>query len=420
MISRLLYNIFILLYPLGARLLSIFNVKAAKWIEGRKDLLNKLEVQLQPIAQQKKIWVHCASLGEFEQGRPVVEALKQQYPQHAIVLSFFSPSGYEVRKNYNGVEVVTYLPMDSKENAQKFISLINPQLIIFIKYEFWFYYLNEAKRKQIPVLLVSGIFRKSQAFFKWYGGFNRKMLQSFNHFFVQNEASKLLLESIGLNNVTVSGDTRFDRVIKLAEEPFSNDLIETFISKTITIVAGSTWTDDDEELDHYANIHPEIKFIIAPHEIDKERIDECLKLYKNSVTLSHLKNNNTAGKGKNVLIIDNVGMLGYLYRYATITLIGGGFGNGIHNTLEAAVYGKPIVFGDEYEKFAEAVDLVENDAAFSVENALELEELLNELLSDAAMLQHAIKASKQYVYNNAGATEKVMEYTSVLLSTVNR
>ncbi len=410
------YNIFIRIYPFIARLISPFNAKAKKWTAGRKGIFEKLTAQVANIAQQKKIWVHCASLGEFEQGRPVIEKIKEQYPQHAIVLSFFSPSGYEIRKNYKGADIVTYLPMDSKKNAEKFLDILHPELIIFIKYEYWFYYLSEANKRNIPTILVSAIFRHNQVFFKWYGAFNRNILKCFTHLFVQNENSKSLLESIGITNVSVSGDTRFDRVTALANEPYQNAIIENFITNNKTLVAGSTWTDDDEELDHYANTHPEIIFIIAPHETDKQRIDECLKLYKNAVTYSQLQQNFSLGNHKNVLIIDTIGMLGFLYRYATVTLIGGGFGNGIHNTLEAAVYGKPVVFGEEYTKFAEAVDMVELNCAFSVENALELEKVLDNLFTNEMLYAQACTVAKNYVQSKTGATEKVMEYVKKVIA----
>lgn len=379
-------------------------------MQGRKDIFD----QLRTIKQDKKIiWVHCSSLGEFEQGRPLIEKLRQEFSNTRIILTFFSPSGYEVQKNYKGADYIFYLPLDSKQNAVKFFDIVNPALIVFIKYEFWFYYISEAKVRNVPLILASGIFRKSQPFFKWYGDFHRKMLQSISYFFVQDKKSVQLLNSVGISNVSVTGDTRFDRVLEIANQFQPIEIIEKFCGSQPVIVAGSTWTEDDEELDHYANSNPHIRFIIVPHDISKNRIDECLRLYKNSVRFSEFQQTSIQHPASsfNVLIIDNIGLLSKLYHYSTISYIGGGFGaDGVHNILEAAVYGKPVVFGPVYEKYVEAVGLVDRGGAFSIENALQLEQQFNTLLNDESLYNKACIASKSFVHENAGATEKIINY----------
>ena len=356
------------------------------------------------------IWMHCASLGEFEQGRPVLEKLKEKCPNHIFLLTFYSPSGYEVRKNYHGVNYVFYLPMDSPVNSKKFIEMVKPSLVLWVKYEYWYYYLHNLKERNIPLVLVSGLFRKDNVFFRWYGGLQRKMLHAFTHFFVQTEGSVDRLKKLGIvSNVTVSGDTRFDRVIEIAEkfEPIYE--IEDFCGKSDVIVAGSTWVEDDEELDHFANANPHIKFIIAPHEIDEDRLREIESLFEQSIRFStySLKNEKT---NANVLIVDNIGMLSRLYRYAKIAYVGGGFHDGgVHNVLEAAVYGRPVIFGPVYDRYVEAVELVGSGGGFSIENALEVEELMKRLLSYKLEYAQACEASQEYVYSKRGATEKILQ-----------
>ncbi len=358
--------------------------------------------------------MHCASLGEFEQGRPVLEAIKKQFPAHKIILSFFSPSGYEIRKNYAGADAVIYLPADSSSNAKKLIEQINPTLVIWIKYEYWYYYLTELKKREIPVILVSGIFRNSQPFFKWYGGFWKEMLRCFRQLFVQTETSKALLAGIGIKeNVETAGDTRFDRVIEIAEKKEPVKYITAFINNKRLLVAGSTWEEDEVELIHYVRLHPEIKFIIAPHEIDPESLEDVKKEFKEAVFYSSLEAGNILPENVHVLIIDNIGMLSKLYQYADITYVGGGFGNdGIHNVLEAAVYGKPVIFGPVYEKFAEAKDLVECGGAFSITHALELETLLDKLFNNTPLMLQSSMAAKDYVYSMRGATERILSYVT--------
>ena len=356
--------------------------------------------------------MHCSSLGEFEQGRPLLESLRQTYPGHRFLLTFFSPSGYEVRKDYKGADYIFYLPLDSRQNAKRFIEIVNPSLVLWIKYDYWYYYLSTLKKKSIPVLLVSGVFLPFQAFFKWYGRLHRYMLDCFAHLFIQTQESADLLKPLSfLKNITVAGDTRFDRVVEIASRFEPIEKIEQFCGQSVVIVAGSTWVEDDEELDHYANAHPEIKFVIAPHEIDEDRLKEMEELYKKSVRFSRYSPNDIISKEANVLLIDNIGMLSRIYHYATITYVGGAFGEGgVHNVLEAAVYGKPVIFGPAYDWYIEAVDLVELEAGFTVESAVELETLLDDLLADKDWLAKTGQTAKDYVFNKTGATKTVMNY----------
>lgn len=406
-----LYNLFLIFYKIGIQVASLKSNKAKLWLTGRGNIFAKLEQWRSQLPEdQKIIWMHCASLGEFEQGRPLIEKLKENSIDNKIILTFFSPSGYEVRKNYTQVDGVFYLPMDSKMNAQKFITILKPTFVLWVKYEYWFYYLIELKKKNIPVILISAVFRTSQPFFKWYGKMWKQMLSSFDKIFVQNSESVSLLQTIGFaQNTAVAGDTRFDRVIDIARKnaPFPQ-LLLNFVKNYKVIIAGSTWEEDEEELVHYANANQEIKFIIAPHEIDEERIADLNKLFKNSILFSQLYDSNTDVQ---ILIIDNVGMLSSLYRLADVAYIGGGFNDsGIHNILEAAVFGKPLIFGPEYNKFIEATLLVEAGGAFSFNNALELEELLNIFLKDEVFLKNSGEICENFVYKNGGATNKIFEY----------
>lgn len=405
------YNIFIALYPLIAKIISPINPKAKQWIEGRKDIFSHISSSLKN-DDSKKIWIHCASLGEFEQGRPLIEKIKQDYPAYKIFLSFFSPSGYEVQKNYTGADYIFYLPMDSAANAKTFFDLVNPSLIILVKYEYWYHYLYEGKQRNIPILLASGYFIKKFNFFKWYGAISRRMLGFVQHFFVQNEDSKKLLATIGITNVSVSGDTRFDRVLQVASSPKKFAEIDTFCNNQKVFVAGSTWTEDDELIDHYANIHSETKFIIAPHDISEDRLKECERLYKKCIRYSFFKaSQQQKNIEANVLLIDNIGMLKHLYAYGTICFVGGGFGgNGIHNILEAAVYGKPVLFGPENENFAEAAELTEAGGAFEIADAVEFEQMMHDLLNDESFYNEACDISKNYVRSKAGATQQIMNY----------
>lgn len=423
MAGKLLYHLFLFFYCSGIKLAALWNPKARLWVKGRRQFPSL------PAGNQQRVWMHCASLGEFEQGRPLLEKIRLQSPGVTIVLSFFSPSGYEVMKNYKGADYIFYLPMDGRKNAEKMVALINPALVLWIKYEFWYYYLTELKKRQVPVLMVSGLFREGQPFFKWYGGLWRQMLQCFSYFFVQNQASLELLKTVGIQDkVSVSGDTRFDRVIEIAERMEPLPFIEKFCGSNRVIVAGSTWEEDEEEWIHYIKNHPEIRFIFAPHEVDADNLRDVKKEFPGAVFYSDFIKTGADEPGElgavyggqspylshpvfNMLIIDNIGMLSRLYHYADITFVGGGFGeDGIHNVLEAAVYGKPVLHGPEYEKFAEAVELVEAGAGIPISNALELEKVLEELWNNETLLQQKSRIAKAYVYSKRGAASGIMSY----------
>ncbi len=367
--------------------------------------------------------MHCASLGEFEQGRPVLKRLKEAYPDISIIITFFSPSGYETAKNNKDFKNVFYLPVDAAANANRLIEILQPDLVLWVKYEYWYYYLLEIKKRNIPLIMVSGVYHSKQIFFKWYGSLYRKMLRSFTHFFVQNVSSKNeLIKLISEEKITVSGDTRCDRVISIAES-FTDILpIKAFCGNNQVIVAGSTWEADEAEWTHYVKNHPSIKFIFAPHEIDEENLcdvkkefsgslfySEWLKMYESASTTGQAGGNEYAKA--NCLIIDNIGMLSRLYYYASVTYVGGGFGyNGLHNILEAAVYGKPVIFGPEYDKNFEAEELMDCSGGISIENALELEKVVNQLLNNPEELRARGDAARNYVYKNAGASTKIVEY----------
>jgi 3-deoxy-D-manno-octulosonic-acid transferase len=408
-VATAVYQVFIWLYRCGAMALAPFNQKARRWLSGREYVFEGLKKKFVP-RERKTIWFHCASLGEFEQARPLLEAVRRLYPQYYILLSFFSPSGYEVRKNYEGADYVCYLPLDGARSAARFLEIVQPSLVIWIKYEYWHFYLKALQRNHIPLLLVSGIFRPEQPFFKSWGNFHRAMLGRFSFLFVQNAVSKKLLDNIGYAaNTAISGDTRFDRVITIAAEAAAMPRVAQFLGGQPVVVAGSTWEEDEEVLDHFANTHAGIKFIIAPHEIDEEHLQDIEKLFHKSIRYSALTG--YTDPSVNTLIVDNIGMLASLYQYATVAYIGGGFGNdGVHNVLEAAVYGRPVVFGPVYEKFAEAVDLVEAGGAFDIGNALELEQTINDLLNNKDAYQEAAAAAAAYVYANKGATSVIMSY----------
>ncbi len=411
-----IYDIFLFLFNISIRIAALFNKKARKWVEGRKDIWNSLHdtfrQQQTGGAAVKIIWMHCSSLGEFEQGRPVLELLRKTYPNYRLLLSFFSPSGYEVRKNYAGADWIYYLPMDGRNNTKKFLDIVNPTLVIFVKYEFWYHYLKTIHDRKIPLLLISAIFRKDSAFFKSYGGLQRKMLSFFKHLFVQNNHSKQLLATLGLESAcSVTGDTRFDRVIEIANDAGPIKEVEAFIGGQIAIVAGSTWDKDESVLKEAITRldHLSFKLIIAPHEINKEHLDSLKKLFPGALFFSALPNSSSSPVS-NVLIIDNIGMLSRLYQYAKLSYIGGGFGKGIHNTLEAAVFGKPLLFGPAYEKFNEAIELVAAGAAQPVSNAADLEAAIALFLSDNEIYRKASENSRSYVYDNKGATEKILRF----------
>lgn len=416
-LAKFIYLLFTKAYLLGIRIVSTWNPKARRWISGRKQFPALPGLTVQPV------WMHCASLGEFEQGRPLLEAIRVHYPEKKIIVTFFSPSGFEVvskqeekLKNAGQTPIadnIFYLPMDSQANAKRFINNINPALVIWVKYEFWFFYLDELRQRKIPVLMICGLFRESQPFFHWYGSVWKRMLGSFSHFFVQTEDSIQLLNSIGISgNITLDGDTRFDRVIAIAEQFEPIPSIELFCNHHKVVVVGSSWEEDEEELVHFVKINPDIRFIIAPHEIDETNIKEVRSRFPGAVLFSDFSTDqvNTTPL-PNVLIINNIGMLSRIYHYADIAFVGGGFvEDGIHNVLEAAVYGKPVLHGPAYEKFAEAADLVALQACIPVNNALEVEQQLNKLFANEALRQQKGATAKAYVYSMAGATAKIMDH----------
>jgi 3-deoxy-D-manno-octulosonic-acid transferase len=402
----LLYNLGILILRVGFRLASLFNPKAAAFVKGREDVFETLESSL-PKTGGRRVWVHCASLGEFEQGRPVIEQIKREYEDINIVVTFFSPSGYEVRKNY-ALAKVFYLPWDTASNADKFVRLVNPIFAVFIKYEFWFHYSKALKSSNVPLLSVSAIFRPQQVFFKSYGAFYRGILKNFEYFFVQNDASQKLLKSIGFENTTIAGDTRFDRVYAVVNQTEKIAIVEKFKSDQKTMVVGSCWREDFEVLLPTIN-EGNVKFIIAPHEISESFLQSIERaVHVKSVRYSRATEANV--DNCHLLIIDNVGMLSRLYRYGEFAFIGGAFGKGLHNILEAACYGVPIFFGDRnYDKFQEAIDLINRGGAFEVSDAKSFKEKF-EMLNTPESFLLACEVTRSYVLENLGATEKIMAY----------
>ena len=411
-----LYNIFLFLFKAGTHIASLFNTKAKKWVQGRKNVFASLEKTIPK--NDKIIWIHCASLGEFEQGRPIMERLKAQESRYRILLTFFSPSGYEVKKDYAGADWVFYLPMDGRRNAKRFIELVNPSLVIFVKYEFWYYYLKKIKYRKIPLLLVSALFRKDMTFFKWYGSLQRKMLSRFDHLFVQNAASKKLVDDLGLGNIcSISGDTRFDRVLEIAKKSEPVLLVEQFIGNNKVIIAGSTWKEDEEALQKAFSAinNSSLKLIIAPHEVTESHLKEMTKLFPPAILFSELKTINQQPATSNILIIDNIGMLARLYKYAYLTYVGGGLRSmGVHNVIEAAVYNKIVLIGHHYHKYIEAVGLVMSGGAIPFNNekkdGMMLKELIEALLTDVAEYNYRSKAAGDFVRSNSGATGRIISY----------
>ena len=407
-----MYSLAIHFYAFIIALISPFHKKARIMRLGQWKTNSILREKIDRNA--KYIWFHASSLGEFEQGRPMMEKIKAEHPEYKILLTFFSPSGYEVRKNYNGADVICYLPFDTPYRVKKFLNLANPSIAVFIKYEFWGNYLQELKHRNIPVYIISSIFRRDQLFFQWFGYPYRKMLYCFTHLFVQDDRSAALLKEFGITNVTVTGDTRFDRVLDVRNQARELSPVEHFVSeggkeKRLTLVAGSSWPQDEEILIPYFNEHPEMKLIIAPHEIHREHLMYIESLLKRpSVRLSDVFHDQSLAEGKDCLIVDSFGLLSSIYRYGTIAYIGGGFGAGIHNTLEAAVYGIPVLFGPKYHKFKEAKDLIKVGGGFSVSDKQSFCEKMDELLTYHEVLEAAGESAGQFVNGNAGATDKIL------------
>lgn len=404
-----LYNLIILFASQVVKALSFFSPKMKLFVNGRKEVFPVLQNKIS--ATDKTIWFHAASLGEYEQGLPVIEKIKVQYPNHKIVVTFFSPSGYEIRKNNAVADVTIYLPLDTKSNAKRFIQAIHPEMVFFIKYEYWPNYLNELKKQNIKTYLISGIFREGQAFFKWYGSFYRNALKSFDYFFVQNDSSKQLIQSIGFNNVKVSGDTRFDRVVSILELDNSLDFIEQFKNYQTTIVIGSSWPKDENLLINYINNSSEdVKFIIAPHNIKSDQITNIKSQITKSTVLFSEKNNIDLSSF-NVFIIDTIGILTKIYSYADIAYVGGGFGNpGVHNILEPATFGLPIVIGPNYSHFAEATALVNLDGCISISTQNELNDAFNLLINNKDERHERGHICATFVQMNKGASEVILKH----------
>ncbi len=407
-----MYSLIIGLYAMIVRLISPYHKKAGLMVKGQKLTFDILRKQIDP--KSRYIWFHAASLGEFEQGRPLMEKIKEEHPEYKILLTFFSPSGYEVRKNYQGADIICYLPFDFYRNAKKFLKLANPEMAIFIKYEFWQNYLNQLHKRNIPTYIVSAIFRPSQIFFKWYGSGYRSVLKDFNWLFVQDQDSIELLNKYKITNASISGDTRFDRVAEVFEQRKSFDIIEKFLRidnsdrKDLALVAGSSWPKDEELFIPYFNDHHSMKLIIAPHEIKEEHLQYITSKLKRPYAF-YSKVTEDQVENIDCLIIDSFGMLSSIYRYGEIAYIGGGFGAGIHNVLEAAVYGIPVIFGPNYHKFKEANDLIGCHGAFSILDQTSFNQKMNELLSYRELLSKAGKQAGEYVHNNIGSTKIILE-----------
>lgn len=403
-VVRVIYTISIYLYTFLIFLASPFKTKAKKWIKGRKGLFKSLKKNLnntKPVA-----WFHCASLGEFEQGRPIIEKFKEQHPGYQILLTFFSPSGYEIRKNTPAADYVCYLPADTRKNARKFISIAQPDIVVFVKYEYWYNLIFELHQSKIPIYIVSAIFRQSQPFFAWYGAWFRKHLKLIDGFFVQNSESLNLLQQINIEKVTVSGDTRFDRVFEIRRSDKIFSEIEEFVNNQPVVLGGSTWPEDEDIILSIADT--DARLIIAPHETDEKRIANLVKKIHHNV-IRYTEINDQQLSDYKILIIDTIGMLSQLYKYATIAFIGGGFGKGIHNILEAVTFGVPVFFGPEYLKFREATELISLGGAFEVKNKEEYQKKIPGLLHNRPKLEKASQICRDYIDSNRGATSIILE-----------
>ena len=407
---RLIYDLGIQLYSFGAWIASFFDDKAKKFVEGRKDVFTTLSTKIDP--QSKYVWIHAASLGEFEQGRPIIEELRSKYPDYKILLTFFSPSGYEVQKNYKGADLICYLPIDTPYLAQKFLNTIMPVMAFFIKYEFWYNYLHILHKNNVPVYSVSSIFREGQIFFRWYGKGYAEVLQYFTHFYVQNEKSCQLLATLGIHDVTIVGDTRFDRVLQIRQKAKRLPIIERFIDDSEKVlVAGSTWPGDETILIPYFNNHRDCKLIIAPHVVTEEHIAQIVSQCQVKVLrYTELENSQPFdwAQGK-ILIIDCYGLLSSIYNYGIVTHVGGGFDpTGVHNVLEAAVWDRPVVYGPDYTDYQEAIGLHESGGGLVVRDAKEFNAVLDKLFTDPDYLASTSTKSGAYVKSQQGATQKIL------------
>ena len=401
-----LYNIGMDLYGWIIRLAASRHTKARQWIDGRRELFRRMAERIDPEA--RIVWVHVASLGEFEQGRPIIERIRKQYPDRKILVTFFSPSGYKIRKEYKGADYIFYLPLDTPRNARRFLDIARPEVAIFVKYEFWLNLLAELRRRKVRTYIVSAIFRRNSVFFRCYGGMWRQALESFDVLFVQNEESKRLLAELGFDNAIVAGDTRFDRVAEIARAARQIDVVERFRGDSRLFVAGSTWGPDEELLVRLMNDNPDVKFVVAPHEMNPERIARLIeRTHGGAVRYTECTPRTTYG-AKQLLVLDTVGLLSSVYGYATWSYIGGGFGVGIHNTLEAATFGLPVAFGPNYHKFKEARDLVTLGAARPVEDYDQLRRWFAPLRDNEEFLQKTSRIAKDYTTRHQGATDIIV------------
>ncbi|MDC6384047.1 3-deoxy-D-manno-octulosonic acid transferase [Flagellimonas taeanensis] len=410
---RFFYNILISLAWFGLKVIALFRPKIDLFVSGRKQTFAQLGEKLSP--NKKTIWMHVASLGEYEQGLPILERLRQNYPAHQILLTFFSPSGYEVKKNTTAADAVVYLPMDTLSNAKRFLERTDPELAIFVKYEIWPNYLSELKKRNVPTFLVSAIFSKRQVYFKPFGGFMRKSLRTFAHFFVQDSNSRELLESIGLSNVTVSGDTRFDRVSKILKQDNRLDFMEHFKNGKFCLVAGSTWPEDEEILIQYINLSTDgqTKFVFAPHEIKPAHVQKIEEgLQRKTMRFSQMEGKDLADF--DVLIVDTIGLLTKVYSYADVAYVGGGFATGLHNTLEPSVYGIPVIIGPDYTKFKEAEDLVKKGGVIPISDQRGFDTLMDTFLTDPIFLRKTGSINSEYINANVGATDLILEHLSLV------
>jgi 3-deoxy-D-manno-octulosonic-acid transferase len=399
----LFYNLGLLLYSLVLRIVAPFNPKARKFIDGRKGIFEKIKTAL-TAEKRERIWIHCASLGEFEQGRPLMELIRAQHPETCIILTFFSPSGYEAQEDYPYGDYIFYLPLDSAAHARRFIQILQPACALFVKYEFWYHYLATLSELQVPVILFSAIFQQRHPFFKWYGKLHRRMLGFYTRIFVQDQASLLLLQQIGITSVAVAGDTRFDRVAKILEQPKTYQQVAAFKGEGKLLIAGSTWADDEILLQQALQQLPaDYKLLIAPHETDQAHITAILALFGSDAGLWET----AAQEQKRIAVVNSIGHLSYLYRYADVVWIGGGFTkSGIHNIIEPAVYGLPVLFGPNYSRYREAADMIAQGAARSVAHAAGLVQCFKDEEALLSLGNHA----RTYVEDQSGATHKIMAY----------
>ncbi|HUW06774.1 MAG TPA: glycosyltransferase N-terminal domain-containing protein [Williamwhitmania sp.] len=407
-----LYTLGIRLYIVLVNIAAPFNPKAKLWLKGRRNLFARLSASIHK--DDRIAWFHCASLGEFEQGRPVIEGFRAKHPDFKILVTFFSPSGYEVRKDYSGADFIFYLPIDTWNNARKFVQIVHPEVVFFVKYEFWYFMLNRLKKEGVKLYLISALFRPDQLFFKRYGMWYRRMLKCFTHIFVQNEQSESLLLSIGYSHVSVSGDTRFDRVNQIVSKAKELPLINSFKSGKTTLVAGSTWPKDEELIAQwFRQSNSKVKLTIAPHEIDENHIQSIIQLFNGINVARYTQATEQEASTAQVLIIDTIGILSSVYRYGELAYIGGGFGAGIHNTLEAATWGIPVIFGPRYQKFKEANDLIIGGGGFSISGLPDLTSTFEMLLNQPEKLQQCSLFARTYVEMKQGSTERILNSISI-------